>query len=105
MNLYAELDANKKVLRVIVADSIDWPRERLGGTWVEASTSDPTQQQAGPGMYDAQGEAPMRFVSPWRQPGGVEDAYPEGAWVWHAGRAWESLAPDNMAEPGVGEWR
>lgn len=32
---FAEIDANKTVLRVIVADSIEWCQKNLGGEWVE----------------------------------------------------------------------
>ena len=32
---FAELDANGTVLRVIVADSIEWCQKNLGGEWIE----------------------------------------------------------------------
>lgn len=42
---------------------------------------------------------------PWQQPTGAHDAYPLGATVTHNGKAWESLIPFNVWEPGVSGWR
>ena len=42
---------------------------------------------------------------PWQQPLGAFDAYPEGWEVEHGGRAWVSLIPANVYEPGVSGWR
>lgn len=105
MALYAELDSDKRVLSVVVCDSLEWLQERLGGTWVETTDADPNQQYAGPGMHDGETIAPMRFVPPWVQPTHAENAYEQGAWVWHGGQVWENLTPANVWEPGVSGWR
>ena len=34
---FAEIDADNKVLRVIVADTKEWCENNLGGTWVQTS--------------------------------------------------------------------
>lgn len=105
MSLYAQIDAAKKVLRVVVCDSPTWLAERLGGTWVETVQGDPVKQYAGIGYYDSGTVAPPQFIRQWAQPVGSEDAYPNGAWVWHNGRAWRSLQAANVFEPGVASWR
>lgn len=105
MGLFAEIDNDKRVLRVIVADNAAWCQQRLGGTWVETAPTSVTQQGAGPGLHDGEDVAPMRFVPPWVQPQGAHDAYETGAWVWHAGLVWENLTPANVHAPGVSGWR
>ena len=105
MGLFAEIDANKRVLRVVVADDIAWPQTRLGGTWVQTSDVDPEKQYAGPGLYDSVSIAPRRFIPEWAQPVGAQDAYPSGLWVWHNGKAWRNLTPANVFAPGVSGWR
>ena len=105
MALFAELDNDKRVLRVVVCDSREWLEQRLGGTWVETQPTDAETQGAGPGLYDGEDVAPMRFVPPWVQPTHAENAYSQGAWVWHNGIVWESLTPANVWEPGVSGWR
>lgn len=62
MSYFAEIDSNKRVLRVIVCDSREWCEQRLGGTWVETTAEDAQKQYAGIGMFDADGIAPRRFV-------------------------------------------
>lgn len=42
---------------------------------------------------------------PWQQPAGAHDAYPKGWIAAHNDKAWESLAPYNVWEPGVSGWR
>lgn len=105
MTYYAEIDASKQVLRVVVCDSLAWLQSRLDGTWVETTDEDPAEQYAGPGMYDGVGAAPRRFVPQWVQPTGAHDAYETGVWVWHAGKVWENLTAANVWEPGVSGWR
>lgn len=105
MALFAEIDGNKRVLRVVVCDSQQWLEQRFGGTWVPTQPTDQTEQGAGIGLYDGDGVAPVRFVPAWQQPTGSEDAYPVGAWVWHAGLVWENLTAANVWEPGVTGWR
>lgn len=34
---FAQLDSNNKVINVIVADSLEWCEENLGGTWIQTS--------------------------------------------------------------------
>lgn len=104
MALYAEKDADGKVLRVVVCDDPAWLAERLGGNWVETTTDHPTERYAGPGMYESD-IPPQRFVREWVQPTHAENAYPTGAWVWHAGQVWENLTAANVWEPGVSGWR
>jgi hypothetical protein len=107
MSLYAELDADKRVLRVAVCDSLAWLQERLGGTWVLTGDTTSTQQGAGPGLYDTTTIAPKRFIREWVQPFGAGDpSMPmNGDWRWHNGRAWRSLIDNNVWEPGVSSWR
>lgn len=105
MALFAEIDGNKRVLRVVVCDSVAWLQSRLGGTWVETTDTNPTKQYAGIGMYDSQSIAPMQFIPPWVQPTHAENSYATGAWVWHNGRAWRNLTAANTQVPGVSGWR
>lgn len=37
MSHFAEIDSDGQVLRVIVAKSLEWCQQRLGGTWVQTS--------------------------------------------------------------------
>lgn len=105
MTYFAELDADKRVLRVVVCDTVEWLQSRLGGNWVQTGPTTAQQQGAGPGMYDGESVAPQRFVNAWRQPEGAHDAYDAGAWVWHNGLVWENLTAANVWEPGVSGWR
>lgn len=105
MSLYAQIDAAKKVLRVVVCDSPTWLAERLGGTWAETMQGDPVKQYAGIGYYDSGTVAPPQFIPPWVQPTHAENAYPVDAWVWHNGRAWLNLTAANTQQPGVSGWR
>lgn len=50
MSLYAELDGNKRVLRVVVCDDVAWLQSRLGGTWT----------LTGPTTAQVQGTGPVR---------------------------------------------
>lgn len=104
---FAQLDADSRVLRVVVADSLEWLQERLGGTWVEASDTTTQQQGAGPGLYDSADVAPRRFIPAWVQPFGAGDPNlpMKGDWRWHEGRAWRCLADANAWEPGIAAWR
>lgn len=43
--------------------------------------------------------------SEWRAPSGVQDAYPAGWEVTHAGKTWASLTPFNVWVPGESGWR
>jgi hypothetical protein len=111
VSYYAELDAAGIVLRVIVADDLDWVLEQLGGDWVE--TSDP---YAGPSEVAYAGIAmgygdnlPQLFAAQWAEP--VPDN--EGNWpynggevVWHEGRLWVNVTEGvpNVWEPGVSGW-
>lgn len=57
MSYFAEIDAQNVVRRVVVADTIEWCQQALGGTWVE--TVDPyvgveSPRYCGPGYrWDA----------------------------------------------------
>lgn len=50
MQLFAEIGADNIVQRVILADSLAWCAEHLGGWWVETFQGHPTERYAGPGM-------------------------------------------------------
>ena len=49
MFTFAEIGPGNIVLRVIVADSLEWCIENLGGWWVETYQGHPTEKYAGPG--------------------------------------------------------
>lgn len=112
----AELNNDNEVIRVIVAPSVDWCVEHLGGTWVE--TADPysdepqTIRYCGPGWGHDE-RFPEWFAPQWQQPSGSFDdegnpvapeGFVEGALVFHAGRIWRSTTPGNVWEPGVSGW-
>jgi len=105
MAYYAEKDANKRVLRVVVCNDIAWLQQRLGGTWVQTTDADAAKQYAGIGMYDSQTIAPRQFIAAWAQPTGAQDAYATGDWVWYNGKAWRNLTAANVQQPGVSGWR
>jgi hypothetical protein len=117
VSYFAELDADNVVLRVVVADSIEWCIDNLGGTWAE--TSDPYAEPTavtycGPG-YGHDPAVRERFALPWDETAAtIPNA--EGHWahetqgevVFHAGKIWRNLMPDgnpNVWEPGVANWR
>lgn len=63
---FAELDENKIVKRVIVAESLKWCEDNLGGTWIETFMDDPNHNYAGVGYksYDDRNfSAPQPFPS------------------------------------------
>jgi hypothetical protein len=111
MSYFAEVDGSGIVRRVIVADSLAWCVDVLGGTWVE--TSDPYAPPSevtycGPG-YGHADNLPELFAPQWVQP----VANPDGTWpynggeiVWHAGRLWRNVTTGvpNVWEPGVSGW-
>ena len=63
MTYYAELDASKRVLRVVVCDTVEWLQSRLGGAWVEIGPTTAQTNGSGPGLYDGEAAAPRRFVT------------------------------------------
>ena len=112
MPYFAEIDENSIVKRVIVADNIEWPQSRLGGTWVETADPYSTEPQAvpycGPGWgYDS--NFPVKFAPPWIQPAGADvdgfEPYSVGKIVFHNGFLWTSTVENNVWEPGVSGWR
>lgn len=63
-NYCAEIDKSGAVIRVVVAESVDWCAKNLGGSWVEtADPYDPTDTRTycGPG-YGYDPAAPERFA-------------------------------------------
>lgn len=46
---FAQIDDTKTVTRVIVADSLEWCVQHLGGTWVETFMDAPDKNYAGRG--------------------------------------------------------
>jgi hypothetical protein len=63
MFTFAEIGGDNTVLRVIVADSLEWCAEHLGGFWVETVQDHPTERYAGQGMVYAPGDA-RKFLYP-----------------------------------------
>lgn len=53
MPLFAEIGDGNVVQRVIVADSLAWCVDNLGGTWVQTYDNHPTERYAGKGMVYA----------------------------------------------------
>ncbi len=49
MAYFAQIDENKIVQQVIVADSSEWCEKCLGGTWVETYMNNPDKNYAGTG--------------------------------------------------------
>jgi hypothetical protein len=109
---FAEIDSSNIVTRVIVADSLEWCQEALGGTWIE--TADPYSDQpqevtyCGPG-FGADPTFPERFAPPWVMPApdpetGVWSSYPKGAVCFYDGHLWKSTTDLNVWEPGVSAW-
>ena len=120
---FAEVDGSSRVVRVVVADSVEWCVTNLGGTWVE--TSDPysideqTVRYCGPG-HGFDRAVPERFCGDdWdAAKATTQQLDDEGQWFWtyntqndlvfHAGRIWRNLLPSgtpNVWEPGVANWR
>jgi hypothetical protein len=50
MRYFAEIGPGNVVSRVIVADSLSWCAENLGGWWEETYIDHPTERFAGPGL-------------------------------------------------------
>jgi hypothetical protein len=114
MSYFAELDQDGIVLRVIVADDLEWITTTLGGTWVE--TADPYAPPtavvyAGPGMGHAT-NLPELFADLWDETAATTPDS-EGNWlynggevVWHEGRLWVNVTEGvpNVFEPGVSGW-
>jgi hypothetical protein len=63
MQRFAEIGADNVVQRVIVADSLMWCAENLGGWWVETIQGHPTERFAGRGMVYAPSD-PQKFLYP-----------------------------------------
>jgi hypothetical protein len=59
MKYFAELDSNKIVTRVIVANSLSWCVENLGGTWIDTGENIITS------VGDTYNELDNKFVSPF----------------------------------------
>jgi hypothetical protein len=67
---FAEIDSDNIVIRVIVADSLEWVEETLGGVWLETFKDGTRGHMAGIGYtYDADRDA---FIPP----------QPFPSWVW-----------------------
>ena len=107
MSYFAEVD-NGIVQRVVVASSVEWCIEHLGGTWVE--TSDPYTDDGDPVAYAGPGMGhddtfPEKFAAPWKEWDGHNDSlYQEGDLVFHDGRIWRCTTINNSFEPGVSGW-
>jgi hypothetical protein len=105
---FAEVDADNIVVRVIVADTLEWCVENLGGTWLE--TADPYSDEpqeveyCGPGWV-ADPSSRLRFAPPWTPPGLDDDGYPEGAVVGFDRAIFESTVDHNTNRPDESGWR
>ena len=62
MFTFAEIGAGNIVLRVIVADSLEWCVETLGGWWVETYEGLPVERYAGMGMVYTPSD-PRKFLN------------------------------------------
>jgi hypothetical protein len=109
---FAEIDSNALVTRVIVAHSLEWCQQALGGTWIE--TADPYSPEpqevtyCGPG-FGADPTFPERFAPPWVMPApdpetGVWSSFDKGDVRFHLGHLWKSTMDGNLWEPGVSAW-
>lgn len=64
--MFAEIDKDNVVLRVIVADSLEWCETNLGGTWVETFEGKDGHNYAGKGhAFD---EDAKNFIEPQPYP-------------------------------------
>lgn len=95
---FAEVSNSNVVKRVIVADSLEWCAQALGGTWTETFIDNPDKNYAGKG-YDYY-EIYKDFVAPT----------PFVSWVLNEKRKW--IAPVAMPQDGknhtwnesIGNW-
>lgn len=76
----AELDEQNIVVRVIVADSLDWCTTHLGGTWVETFIDKPGHTYAGMGWEYLAEHANFRIPSP-----GPSWTFDVDSWEWIQG--------------------
>lgn len=72
---FAEIDKNNIVTRVVVADSLDWCIEHLGGTWTETFMDDSEKNYAGVGYTFNQNK--INFLSPKPYPSWIKDEVKE----------------------------
>lgn len=59
MRFFAEIGSGNVVQRVIVADSVLWCAENLGGWWVETRQGAEPERYAGKGMVYTPGDPRM----------------------------------------------
>jgi hypothetical protein len=119
MPYFAELASDTNlVLRVVVADNIDWCIDNLGGFWAE--TRDPYVDSNDPRVYCGPGygydpAVREQFALPWDEIAATipnsEGQYrytTQGEVVFHNGKIWRNLMPTgnpNVWEPGIANWR
>lgn len=122
MAYFAEVGPDAVVVRVVVADDVEWCVDNLGGTWVETANPYSDEPQAvtycGPGHgFDA--AFPERFCrviwdadTSTTEQVGEDGAFwrhnAAGQLVFHNGKIWRNLLPTgtpNVWEPGVANWR
>jgi hypothetical protein len=63
MRTFAEIGPGNVVQRVIVADSLEWCVETLGGWWEETYQGHPSERYAGPGLVYVSSDA-RKFLYP-----------------------------------------
>lgn len=84
MSVYCAEIIDGTVTRVVIAPSLDWCSEHLGGQWVEtADPYDPADDRVycGPG-WGHDDRHPQRFAPAWDK----TDTPGDGQLVWHDGR-------------------
>ena len=103
----AELNGSD-VVRVVVAPSLEWCAEHLGGVWTATSdpyTPDPDDPvvYCGPGYHHDPGIVESFVFEEWSVDGATQQPDGDGGWywmynvegllVWHDGKAWRNLSP------------
>jgi hypothetical protein len=77
--MFAQIDSENIVENIILADSLEWCEQSLGGVWVETFGDGPQSRIAGIGYtYDSERNV---FISPQPYPSWVFD---EQTFYWNA---------------------
>ena len=125
-NHYAEVGVDRRVVRVVVADSAEWCVEHLGGLWVQTYNPNEPGEASPRVAYAGRSHLchfalPALFAAPpvvWDQATAtVQQQDPSGDWYWtwnttgvvceHNGELWVNRLPTgtpNVWEPGVSGW-
>ena len=96
---FAELDDNNVVTRVIVADSLEWVEETLGGVWLETFKDGTRGHMAGIGYsYDSELDA---FIPAQPYPSWVLD---EETLLWSAPVPIPDTENSYVWDEDAGDW-